>query len=130
MAAIPYPCIDTGYIYDPRKKFDRMMSDFYEAEYSQSYLFRGSISSLPWLLQEYQSDQDLVASKMRSMLMTYLEKYFDSVEVETGVLDNSTTVSYNLRLYIQVTQGAEVINLHEQLKINGTKLEESIKIRE
>lgn len=128
--AIPYPCIDTGYIYDPSKKLDRLMSDFYEAEYSQSYLFYGSITSFPWILQMYQSDGDLVSSKMRSKLMTYLEKYFDSVEVESSVLDNGTAVSYDLSLYINVTQGAAVVNLQQILKIKDNKLEVSLKLRE
>lgn len=129
MAVIPYPDIDSGYIYDPGKKFDRLMSDFFEAEYSQSYLFYGSIASLPWLVQTYQSDETVLAQKIRSTLMTYLEKYFDSVEVECAPATNGTAVSYDIRLYAVVTQGDSVLNLEQIIRVTGTKFELSRAIR-
>lgn len=127
---IPYPCIDAGFIYDPGKKLDRLMSDFYEAEYSQSYLFYGSITSLPWILQTYQDEPTVAANKIRSSLMSYFEQYYDFVEVETAVMDTTSAVSYDMRLYVHVTQGTESVKLSTQLKVTGTKFEVSIKNRE
>ena len=128
--AIPYPCIDTGYIYDPGKKLDRLMSDFYEAEWSQSYLFQGAITSFPYILQMYQDDTTKVANKTRDSLVTYLGKYFDNVEIESGVMETNSSTSYNLRIYVAVTQGLEVVKLSTQLKVSGTQFEKSLQIRE
>lgn len=127
---IPYISVDAGLIYDPGKKLDCLLSDFFEAEYSQSYLFHGSISSLPWILQQYQDDTALTASTIRNQLLVYLGLYFDSVEVETGVEETASLTGYNIRVFVQVTQGDQTVTLYNRLKISGTKLEESIKIRE
>ena len=126
---IPYQSVDQGYVFDPSKKLDCLMSDFFEAEYSQSYLFYGSITSLPWIIQTYQSDPTVAASKIREHLMKYLEKYFDFVEVETGVMDNASATSYSLRLYIHVTQGTSSVKWDKALRITGTQFEKSIAIR-
>lgn len=105
------------------------MSDFYEAEYSQSYLFYGSISSLPWTLQEYQSDETVVATKIRSTLMPYLEKYFDEVEVECAAEDNGTAVSYDLRIYLKVRQGETYVNFVDLGTVKDGKFNRSRQLR-
>ena len=128
--SIPYISIDAGLIHDPGKKLDCLLSDFFEAEYSQSYLFHGSISSLPWILQQYQDDTALTASTIRNQLLVYLGLYFDTVEVESGVEETGSLTGYNIRVFVQVTQGDQTVTLYNRLKISGTKLEESIKIRE
>lgn len=130
MAVIPYPSLDSGYIYDPGKKLDALMSDFYEAEHAQSYLFRGSITSLPYILQQYPDNSDEVINKIRTYLRAYLLKYFDDVIVETSEDGGVSATSYNIRLYIKVYQGIQTVELYNRLKISGTKLEESLKVRQ
>ena len=131
MAVVPYPSIDSGYIYDPGKKLDALISDFYEAEHAQSYLFKGGIISLPYILQQHPNDMDGVMNAIRTQLRSYLLKYFDDVVVEVGEDKSSTTsVSFNLILYIKVTQEGSSVDLYSRLKVTGTKLEESLAIRE
>ena len=45
-----------GWIIDPSGKIDSLLSWFYETMGSQSYLYKGSVSSLQLLLQKYGSD--------------------------------------------------------------------------
>lgn len=130
MAVVPYPSIDAGYIYDPGKKLDCLMSDFYEAENAQSLLFRGSIASLPYIIQQNPNDDTGVINDIRTTLTSYLSKYFDDVLVEVAKENTNSSTSYSLRLFVQVTQGNETTDLYSRLKINGTKLEESLTIRE
>lgn len=123
---IPYPCLDTGYLYDPGKKLDRIMSDFYESEWSQSYLFAGSISSFPYILQNYQDDPQTVANKTRDSLTRLVGKYFDSCEVQTGEIEGESSTSYDLRLYLTAKQGDETVNLWQQIKVTGTQFEKTL----
>ncbi len=129
--AAPYPSIDAGYINDPRKKLDCIMSDFFEAEYSQSYLFCNSITSFPWILQNYQSDPDEMINQLRLRLRPYVLRYFDDIELECAIEDNLTTTDYGIRLYVQVKQeGEEPVTLYNRLKIKDDKFQRSIAIRE
>ena len=127
---IPYPCLDTGYIFDPGKKLDRVMSDFYEAEFSQSRLFYGSISSFPYILQKWQDDPYVVSTKAKDTLTTLLGKHFDSCEVEFASDQTESNLTYNLRSFISVTQDGQTVTLWEQLKITGTQFERSLATRE
>lgn len=130
MATIPYPSVDAGFIYDPGKKLDCLIADFYEAEHAQSLLFRGSIASLPYIIQQNPDDESGVINDIRTTLTSYLSKYFDDVIVEVAKEDTVSSTSYSLRLFVQVTQGTETVDLYSRLKIKGTKLEESISTRE
>lgn len=127
--ATPYFSIDTGLIHDPGKKLDCLITDFYEAEYGQSYIFYGSVSSLPWLLQQNQDDPTGAAREIRNQLEIYLGRYFDLVEVEVAPQESDSTTKYDLMLYIGVTDEGRKVTLYQQLKIAGTKLEQSIEIR-
>ena len=106
------------------------MSDFYEAEYSQSRLFHGSISSFPYIIQKWQDDPITVASKTRDVLNVYLGKYFDNCEVQMTSDELPNSVSYNLRSFVSVTQDGKTVNLWEQVKVTGTQFERSLVSRE
>lgn len=130
--AAPYPSIDGGYITDPSKKLDCLMSDFFEAEHSQSYLFFTQVTSFPYILQQYQSDPNEIINQLRLRLRPYLLRYFDDVDVECAISDNDTTTSYSIRLYVEVQQdGATPVNLVSRIKVSdNNQFERSIASRE
>jgi hypothetical protein len=130
--AAPYPSIDAGYINDPAKKLDCLMSDFFEAEHSQSYLFFNQVTSFPWILQQYQSQPEEIVNQLRVRLRPYLLRYFDDVQVECALVNNETTTTYSIRLYTEVMQdGLPPINLVNQIKVSdNNKFERTIAIRE
>lgn len=130
MAVIPYPSIDAGFIYDPGKKLDYIMSDFYETEFSQSYLFKGALTSLPYILQQNPNNQDGAINAVRTALTTIFLKYFDDCEVSTAAEDTTSATSYNIRLYVKVTQEGQSVELFNLLKTSGGKLMESLKVRQ
>lgn len=130
MAVIPYPSIDSGFIYDPGKKLDALMSDFYESEQAQSYLFKSQITSFPYILQQYPNDSDAVIQAVKSSLRNLFLKYFDDCNVETAIEDTTSATRYDIRIYVVVTQEDQTVKLYNRLKISGTKLEESMAVRE
>lgn len=130
--AAPYPSIDAGYINDPAKKLDCLMSDFFEAEHSQSYLFFNQVTSFPWILQQYQSQPEEIVNQLRVRLRPYLLRYFDDVQIECALVNNETTTTYSIRLYTEVMQdGLPPINLVNQITVSdNNKFERTIAIRE
>lgn len=127
--AIPYPCVDAGYIFDPGMKLDMLMSDFYEAENSQSYLFNGSITSFPQILQTYQSNPAVVVNRTQDALSNILGKYFDNVDVHVNAVESNSATSYNLRMTLKVVDGLETVNFYTQLKVSGTQFEKTLQTR-
>lgn len=127
--AVAYPSIDAGFIVDPTKKLACILSDFMEAEYSQSYLFLGTISSLPWIIQQNQDDPNAVANAVRMQLQACTTRYFDDVQIECNAVTSVSATSYDLQLYVRARQGTEEITAYKLLKIQENKFKESVDIR-
>lgn len=130
--AAPYPSIDAGYINDPTKKLDCLMSDFFEAEHSQSYLFFNSITSFPWIIQHYQNSPEEILNQLRLRLRPYLLRYFDDIELECALKESDSATTYSIRLYVEVKQeGSEPVTLINRIDVsNNNKFERTISIRE
>lgn len=127
---IYYPSIDLdGWVAEVGQKLDRLMADFYCAEYSQDYVFYGSISSLPYIIQQNSGDMSQTAIKIRSTLEQYLMKYFENVYVECSeVISDTDGIEGILNLYLEVSDNGETIKLRNLLKVDGTYLSEIRKI--
>ena len=130
MAVIPYPSIDRGFLYDPGDKLDCILSDFFESENAQSYLFRGSIFSLPFILQQTPDNPDEVTNRIERDLRALLLKYFDDCFVETGIIPSESQTKFDIKMVLNVTQEGSTISLRGLLNINGSKLEASRLSRE
>jgi len=126
---IYYPSIDLdGWVAEVGKKLDSLLSDFYCAEYSQDYVFYGSISSLPWIIQQNNGQMTETADKIRSSLQQYLMKYFENVYVECSEVPSDNEVQGILNLYLEVSDNGETMKLRNLLKVDGTYLSEVMKI--
>lgn len=130
MLIIPYPSIDKGFLYSARDKLDCIISDFYESEYSQSYLFHGSISSFPYILQQHADSPEDVVNSLQSTLRTLLLKYFDDCQVEASIIPSESQTSYDIRLMLEVRQGETNIRLGDIMKIRDSRFNKSLSTRE
>ena len=83
---------------------DHLMSDFFIAEFSQTSLFYGQITSFPYLLQKYRDDPTGLTRATQESLLNYFRHYFNNVVVECSLL-NPETVENNLSMsiYAEVT---------------------------
>lgn len=102
MAISPLPSLSPdGWVKDTPNKTDYLLSHFFLAEYSQSFLYKGNISSLPFLLQKNSDDFNL-AKDVESTLQTYFGRYFSNVVVQSKCTTDATdTVKKSLQIFIE-----------------------------
>ncbi len=107
------------------ERLDYILSDFFTSEYSQSYIFSGSISSLPYLMQRYQGDIPGLVAATRTTLEDYLGGYFESVIVDVtsnhGVIENPTNI-VTLTIYCQVIENGKQYSVAKQIESIDSKI--------
>ncbi len=91
-----------GWLNDPFKKADQLLSYFIVAEYSQDPFFKVE-ASLPWLLQRYEGQPTELARNTQTVLQNYFEAHYSAVRVEVTALktpgnDNDTQLKIELDL--------------------------------
>ena len=88
--AILYPSLsEDGWVSSPEKTADYLMSTFLVSDYSQTYLYKGLVSSLPWILQDNQGNIARACTAVRDTLNTYFSRYFNNVVVEVNEVENT-----------------------------------------
>lgn len=103
MASQPVPVMGTqGYVTDVANKFAYLFTNYYLTDYNQSILFKGEIVSLTRSLQECGSNKTTLTQRVRSELVTYFNRYYDSVSVNVTVEDD-TTVGNEDQLVLTIT---------------------------
>ncbi len=90
MANNPVPTLSTqGYVSDSANRFAQLFANFYLADYNQTYVFDGRITSLTRLLQQAGSDTDKLVETVQSDLTFYLNNHYDKVNVSVTVEDDT-----------------------------------------
>lgn len=120
-----------GWSKSPQEKVDYLLSDFFTSEYSQSYLFGGSITSLTYLIQRFQGDIPSLIDSMRDKLNSYFECYFDAAVVDITSDYNSptnTTGNITLKIYIQVTENNKVYSVGKIVETSDGKIKKIVSL--
>lgn len=122
MNKIPAPTLSTdGWVYDSIHIGDRLMSDFFLSEFSQTALYPNEVASLPYIIELNKESPDRVAGAIQNRLTTYFSRYFTNVTVETNYkLDAENSIKASVFIFIEYTdtdgkthsfaKGAELIN--------------------
>jgi hypothetical protein len=95
-----------GYLTDMGEKADRIFAYYLTNDYSQSFLYKGNVTSLQSTIQQVGSADALtLQSQVRSDLQSLFNAYFDlavvTVTVTTPAWDGSNR--YNIAIGITVT---------------------------
>lgn len=101
-----------GWVSTVEEMIDFSFADFLASEYSQSVLCRGTIASLPYLIQQFKGNLEDLCLNVRNTLQTHLENVFEMVHIEVGYRvfeDNSSKVSLTIKL--TVTKDGHSYNL-------------------
>ena len=77
----------SGYVSDPPLIVDRVMKNFFVANYSQTNLHWGQIYSLPHLIAKFAEDMFGLSDAISSSLESMLGGYFSSVSVDVTIDD-------------------------------------------
>ncbi len=121
---ILYPSLSShSWTESPVITADMLMSDFIAAEYSQTYIYKDVISSLPYIMQETNGEPEKTASMIQKTLETYFNRYFTGVIVETNVMENTANDGKDsVSIYLQFTDANGVAqNLNKLMTYSNMK---------
>lgn len=117
---------EDGWVRSPQQVGDYIFSHFYLAEKSQSYMYAGSIASLPALVQKYNDDTNGLQIETQRVLSSYFGRYFgpNNVTVETSVDPETPDSSrYTLSIYVSFSDAnGQVYNLGKLVNVMNTKI--------
>lgn len=126
-----FPTLDTdSWVNTPIKVADYLFSHFFLADYSQTAIFIGQVTSFAWILQHYQSDMSQIMTQTQLALSTYFSKQFNEVEVQIDEIPNPDSINdHKLSLYLTFkdTEGV-AYNLERIIKYQGLKVTEIISV--
>lgn len=99
----------TGWTSSLNEKADGILSHFFEADAFQSNLYMGNISSLQYLIQQYNNDIVQLIGNARRALEQYLGRYYPQGVIVT-MSSNGTDPSFtggelDLTISATVTEG-------------------------
>lgn len=128
MASNALPTLSTfGWVNATAEKADKLFSHFFASDALQSHVYRGNITSLPNLIQQYGNDPNAITNKMRQELSIYLGRYFDSVDVEVNyeMVDESLI---KLKVYARLTEKGKEYSLGKLLEVSGNTIKQIINL--
>lgn len=124
----PVPTLSTdGWVRSSAKRIDFLMVYFFVSDYLQTTLYRGKVSSFPWIMKEHPRDMSAAAEATRKQLNIYLSTYYDSVRIDVTVADTDPTVSATkttMTIDATVTLNGETFSVAKLLSIVDGKLAE------
>lgn len=98
------PCLGTlGWVSDLNNKLDILLGHFFVSDYNQTYLYRGSVTSLPRILEKNGYKAKGCQVDLRDELKIYLKRYFASVEVEVDIADEDSNLTINETLVVHIS---------------------------
>lgn len=105
MPSNPVPSL-ASFLTTSGKKLDTLMTNFAISNFSQSYVYQGNITSLPYIIAIAQYNKARLRSETKTAVTKYLNRFYDRVEitVEVEYIDK-TTERVDLRLGGTVTDG-------------------------
>lgn len=102
----------------------RLLKNFMVSDYSQSNLYMGNVSSLRYLISQFDTVSELeLRDSITSQLTSMYGRYFDDVDVEVFTEESIKDKSLvNIKIDIRVIQDGKTIYVNEI--INKEELEQ------
>jgi nucleotide-binding universal stress UspA family protein len=89
---IPVPSLSaSGWVIEIAEKADKLMANFFASDYSQSNIYKGSITSLAYMVREWSKDTYTLSTNMERELFNYLSRYFEEVQVDVSVSEETVS---------------------------------------
>lgn len=118
------PCLSrSGWVTDTITKMKLVFIYFLTSRYSQSNTFRGKITSLKHIVNNFNDPLDLKREIKESLEIMYLN-YFDQVEVTVSfkyLTEDSTNANMTIDVVVTEEDGTAV-DLSQGLELQGTNL--------
>jgi len=112
-----------GWVTDSNTLLDKLFSDFLLSNYTQTYLYIGNVKSFSWLLETYLKKPVELQENIKTVLTSYLRRYFEKVVVETGYRNEKDSSFVELSIYVNcIDNYGRSINLGKILTTEGSVL--------
>lgn len=130
---IPVPVLGAqGWVTDPSNKIDNLLSHIFLTDSNQSYLYSGNVFSIQSIWQETGGDLSYTIGKLKSIINSHLNKYYQDVEVNVSFKEENPNLvdgsGYSIILNIGVYDGVVNSEHTRLLNMSGGKLEQILKI--
>jgi hypothetical protein len=126
-----YPSLTTeAWLSSPIAVADKLMSDFFNSNYSQSNLYLGNVSSFAYVIQSTKGNPDACAELMSNVLKRYFLRYYKDVNIQVTT-DKETNVTSKSSLTIYMTfkdTDDKEYSLGELIEMEGLKVNKIIKL--
>ena len=93
-----------GWVTNPPEKIDFLMAHLFTSMKSQTSLYGNNVSSMQHLLEDKMASMDDTAAAMRSTIITYLRRYYETANVDVKYKDEDPqTSSSRVQFSIAIT---------------------------
>jgi hypothetical protein len=118
------PVLDgSGWCTDPSTLLIQLFKHMVVAEFSQSNIFYGKITSLPYLISLYQKDPDTLVVKLESALKEYIGAYLSNVIINIKYIQNpNALMQYSVNLSISGYYDNVYCDLSKEMLINNGQI--------
>lgn len=125
---IPVPTLSAqGWVKSSAEKADSLMAHVYVSDKKQTALYGNNVTSIQAIVQKYGHDIIALTQQLRLELSTYLQRYYDTVNVDVRSTENVeagiATGAYTLSIYCLVTEDGKQYSFGRLLQISNSKLE-------
>lgn len=91
-----------GWVADPARQLNLLFAHALVADGNQSTIYKDTITSIPFIVAQYQDSPQNMATNLQEALTTYFSRFFATVDVEVNV-NNVLNHQYTLYLSVIVT---------------------------
>ncbi len=131
-AIIPVPSLSPqGWIVSPAEKADKLFAHIYAAQYSQSHLYPGQITSLQYLVKQYGNEPVEMTLQLQKWLDRYLRRYYPSgvdVRISNDDGPNNPEGKITYTLDIVITEGTSQYSVGVLLNTRDSTLMDMLRI--
>jgi hypothetical protein len=101
---IVVPTLSTfSWVKSPAESVDFLLSHMFHADKFQTCLYGDNVTSMPWILEEASGSTDKAVLAVRQAIITYLSRYYDSVQANVSVTEEDpTTSSSKMRMSLDI----------------------------
>lgn len=131
MSSNVVPTLSTdGWVETPIIKADRLFAHFFVSEYSQTFLYKGNVTSFPYIIQNNKEDPSGTASAVKISLTNYFNRYYENCDVAVDwKMAPEDTARVELEIYVELLDSDGVkFSLGNTVTLIDSKVEKVVKL--
>lgn len=123
----PVPSLSpSGWIQTPAEKIDALLVHFFASLSNQSSIYPDNVTSLPKIVKDNVRDETGLLIATRSALITYFQRYFESVTVDVNT--EAVDGGFNIRIYAVVVDQGKEYSVGQLVVTSGEKIKSYMSI--